>query len=298
MEEGDIEDDLDREIDPPMEMRDLESSDDEVKITPPNMKISASVKEAVRKLHNNTGHRSNKRLARALAIAGAPSTAIIAAKTLQCAVCQERRAPKARRPATLPTPKDCGDQVHIDIFEVEDLTETRFYAVHIIDAVSRFQMGEILADKSADSVVQFVKRRWMPIFGPPRVLVADQGREFVSWKFEEMAAQHSTLLWHTAVQSPWQNGICEKGGGILKAIVAAVVKSQSVVGREEMETALHNGSGEGRKLEDKVPYVGLPNRHGAIGDTAANLLTIFMPWILKQERNLPAEESAELHQNP
>ena len=238
VEEGDIEDDLDREIDPPMEMRDLESSDDEVKIAPPNMKISASVKDAVRKLHNNTGHRSNKRLARALAIAGAPSTAIIAAKTLQCAVCQERRAPKARRPATLPTPKDCGDQVHIDIFEVEDLTETRFYAVHIIDAVSRFQMGEILADKSADSVVQFVKRRWMPIFGPPRVLVADQGREFVSWKFEEMAAQHSTLLWHTAVQSPWQNGICEKGGGILKAIVAAVVKSQSVVGREEMETAL------------------------------------------------------------
>lgn len=72
----------------------------------------------------------------------------------------------------MPTPKDCGDQVHIDIFEVEDLTETRFYAVHIIDAVSRFQMGEILTDKSADSAVQFVKRRWMPIFGPPHVLVA------------------------------------------------------------------------------------------------------------------------------
>ena len=59
-----------------------------------------------------------------------------------------------------------------------------------------------------------------------------------------------------------------------------------------------NGSGEWRKLEDKVPYVGLPNRHGAIGDTAANLLTIFMPWILKQERNEAAEESSELHQNP
>lgn len=59
-----------------------------------------------------------------------------------------------------------------------------------------------------------------------------------------------------------------------------------------------NGSGERRKLEDKVPYVGLPNRHGAIGDTAANFLTIFMPWILKQERNEAAEESSELHQNP
>ena len=45
--------------------------------------------------------------------------------------------------------------MRIDIFEVEDLAETRFYAVHMIDAVSRFQMGEILIDKSADSVVQF-----------------------------------------------------------------------------------------------------------------------------------------------
>ena len=49
--------------------------------------------------------------------------------------------------------------MRIDIFEVEDLAETRFYAVHMIDAVSRFQMGEILIDKSADSVVQFVERR-------------------------------------------------------------------------------------------------------------------------------------------
>ena len=167
------------------------------------------MKDSVRKLRNNTVHRSQRRLARALAIAAAPAPAIFAAKTLQCSVCQERKAPKARRPASLPTPKDCGDQVHIDIFEVEDLGETRFYVVHIIDAVSRFQMSEILTDKSADSV-QFVKRRRMPIFGPPRVLIADQGREFMSWKFEEMAAQHSFLLWHTAVQSPWQNGICAK----------------------------------------------------------------------------------------
>ena len=90
VEEGDIEDDLDREIDPPMEVRDLDSSDDEVKVAPPNMKISASVKDAVRKLHNNTGHRSNRRLARALAIAGAPAQAIMAAKTLQCSVCRSK----------------------------------------------------------------------------------------------------------------------------------------------------------------------------------------------------------------
>ena len=202
------------------------------------MKVSAAVKEAVKKLHCNTGHRSNRRLARSLAIAGAPPAAIAAAKTLQCSICQERRPPRARRPATLPTPKDAGDQVHIDLFELHDLAENRFYVAHVIDSVSKFQMAEVLTDKSADAVVNFMVRRWMPIFGPPRVLVADQGREFISWKFEEMAAQHSILLWHTAVQAPWQNGVCEKGGGILKAIATAVIKSQSLLGADDVDLAV------------------------------------------------------------
>ena len=68
--------------------------------------------------------------------------------------------------------------------------------------------------------------------------MADQGRELISWKFEEMAAQHSILLWHTASQAPWQNGICEKGGGILKAIATAIIKSQSLLGAEDVDQAV------------------------------------------------------------
>ena len=79
-----------------------------------------------------------------------------------------------------------------------------------LTASASFKWLKCSKDKSADAVVNFMVRRWMPIFGPPRVLVADQGRELISWKFEEMAAQHSILLWHTAVQAPWQNGVCEK----------------------------------------------------------------------------------------
>ena len=37
------------------------------------------MRAAVLRLHQNTGHRSGKRLARALAIAGAPAEAILAA---------------------------------------------------------------------------------------------------------------------------------------------------------------------------------------------------------------------------
>ena len=83
-----------------------------------------------------------------------------------------------------------------------------------------------------------MKTRWFPVFGPPRVMVADQGKEFVSWAFERLCSEHSTLLWHCAVQAPWQNGLCERSGGILKAVMAAIIKSKSVQGSDETNMAL------------------------------------------------------------
>ena len=200
--------------------------------------ISPAVKQAIKRLHENTGHRSNKRLARALALTGAPQEVVKAARLHKCSVCQETRAPKARRPASLPTPRDVSDQVHIDIFEGYDLAEQRFYIVHVIDHCSRFQLAEVLPDKSSASVIKFMKKRWFPIFGAPRVLVADQGREFVSWEFEQLCSENAILLWHCAVQAPWQNGLCERSGGIIKALLHSIVKSQSVTGKEDMDLAL------------------------------------------------------------
>ena len=151
-------------------------------------KISANVKQALKRLHENTGHRSGRRLARALAISGAPPAMVQAARHLKCSICDEHKIPKARRPATLPTPKDVGDQVHVDLFEIWDMSETRFYVVHAIDYVSRLQMAEILEHKSSQNVERFFKTRWLPILGAPRVLVCDQGKEFVSAEFEQFCS--------------------------------------------------------------------------------------------------------------
>ena len=83
-----------------------------------------------------------------------------------------------------------------------------------------------------------MKIRRFPVFGPHRVMVADQGKEFVSWAFERLCSEHSTLLWRSAVQAPWQNGLCERSGGILKAVLSAIAKSKSIQGSDEMNMAL------------------------------------------------------------
>lgn len=110
VEDGDMEDDedLDDGTFAQHEVPGHSESEDEGENPPPGMKITAGIRQAVRRLHENTGHRSNKRLARALIVSGAPPEVVWAARHHQCDVCKEKVLPKSRRPASLPTPKDCG----------------------------------------------------------------------------------------------------------------------------------------------------------------------------------------------
>ena len=94
----------------------------------------------------------------------------------------EQKGPKVRRPASLPTPRDVGDQVHVDLLEIFDINENKYVVAHATDAASRFQMADIIPNRSSDAVIRFLKTKWLPFLGPPRVLVADQGRELISWE--------------------------------------------------------------------------------------------------------------------
>ena len=126
-----------------------ESSDEEPLAPNSNLpKISPAIRHAVRRLHENTGHRSNRRLARALMIANAPPEVVRAAKEHRCSICQERKAPKPQRPMSLPVPKEVFDQVHIDLLEEWDCQGVRYYIVHMIDHASRFQMGQVLPTRA------------------------------------------------------------------------------------------------------------------------------------------------------
>jgi hypothetical protein len=200
--------------------------------------VSAATMQAVKRLHENTGHRSMKRLARALMVSGAPLEAVVAAKNLRCSVCSEQKRMKPPKPASLPVPKDVNDQVHIDLFQVMDAGETNHFIVHMTDYTSRYQLAGVLQNKSTGAVVSWIKQHWLPLLGPPRVLVCDQGREFVSHEFETFCAGLGIYVYYTAIGSPWQNGIAERSGGTLKAILSAQIVSHSVIGSADLMDAL------------------------------------------------------------
>ena len=202
------------------------------------MMVTPAVRQAVYRLHENTGHRAPLRLARALLACGAPREAVLAAKQLKCSVCDERKGPRPQRPATLPQTSVVGQKAHIDLVVLEDAFRQSFYAVHVTDSVSRFQSAALVKDKSSRSVIQFLMTLWIPLMGRPETLVADQGREFISREFEEWCSSQTIFLYHIGVQCPWQNGIAERSGATLKAITGAIVRAQSIAGFDELSMAL------------------------------------------------------------
>ena len=119
---------------------------------------TSAQRQAVLRLHQNTGHRAPLRLAKALAIAGASPEVIRAAKEIKCDVCAENAKPPPHRPASLPRPRQFRDQVHVDLVAVKNIHGMTSWVMHGIDSVSGYQVAQLLADKTAGAVCDFFNK--------------------------------------------------------------------------------------------------------------------------------------------
>ena len=195
-------------------------------------------RQAVMRLHQNTGHRDPRRLAKALLVAGATPAVVRAARELRCDICLENKRPRSHRPSTLPKARHFGDQVHMDLFCLKDAMETAFWVCHAVDAASQFQVAKVLEKKSTTEVLKFLNESWISILGVPKTLICDSGPEFVSDEMQAACDFHDINLYHAAVEAPWVNGIAERGGQSLKTICKAVSSRHCPQGREEMSQVL------------------------------------------------------------
>ena len=231
---------------------------------------SKELLRALMNMHVNTGHKSLKRLARALVIAGAPRSTVRAVKRLKCSVCQERRNRGTRRPATLPKARYFGDRVHIDLVKCWDAADVSRWCVNIVDAASGFQVCARVKDKTSEEVIRVFRTTWATWAGYPSVLVADLGPEFASVEFTTWMESHECRVYHTPVESPWQNGIAERAGGIFKAVLAKNCAEHSVVTEDEFDDAVSIANAA---------------RNGDINDSGFSA----DQWILGRAKKLPAD---------
>ena len=230
----------DEEEPPDLDDADTDSDDAQLKEEPGDDKEKPSMNllRSLMRMHVNTGHRSLRRLARALTIAGAPRSTIRAVKFLRCSVCQEKRKKQTRRPAAMPRARAFGDRVHIDLVKCWDAADRARWVTNIVDAASGFQLCIRIQSKTSASVIGSFRTVWASWAVLPVTCVADLGPEFASEQFTAWLETHGSRVYHCPVEAPWQNGVAERAGGVFKAVLAGVCKEHSVVTDEEFDTAV------------------------------------------------------------
>ena len=78
------------------------------------------------------------------------------------------------------------------------------------------QITEYMPEKNAMNALKAIMDCWAVPFGPPLLLVVDQGTEFTGKQFSERLGQMGVFVHFTDTKSPWQASRTEKAGHLFK----------------------------------------------------------------------------------
>ena len=95
--------------------------------------IPKHITKALRRIHQNLGHPSNKDLARHLKLSGATEEAMKAAEQIHCETCSRLKGPGTRRPAKVVRALDFNEEVCLDTLVLYDQEGTRVETLSILD---------------------------------------------------------------------------------------------------------------------------------------------------------------------
>ena len=187
-------------------------------------------------------------------LAGATADHETYAKVWQCATCAARAAPKALRQASAyDRPPHFGHTVAVDIKEVVDADGTRFPALNVIGICTRFSVFRLLTDKRAITAANAFYDFWVAWAGVPNNLLFDRGGENTG-SFSSLAQRLGVKVRVVPTESPWQQGIVERHGGILGDIVTATVYENTLKGHEELQLACSFAALAKNRRPDKTGY--------------------------------------------
>ena len=174
-------------------------------------------------VHTNLGHPETRDFLRVLKAGKVRQSVLQWVRTsFKCLACAQRQWPKARHPASATRCLRFNEVLGADIFEVAGIpgVSEKIMVLSMVDWGTGFQVAARLPrSRSAEEVYHTFATAWVRNFGPPAILVTDQGGEFVS-VFTQRVTQGGTTHHHVAAHSPWLNSKTERHGGHLKAVLA------------------------------------------------------------------------------
>lgn len=142
-----------------------------------------------------------------------------------CLVCQRRKGRAGRRAplATMPEVSQPIERVSVDLIDLMGSTGGNRYVLSIIDHFTRYLQIIPLPNKEAQTVADAFIKEYVTLFGPPRLLVADNGREFHNRLFSQVCQIIQTQTHYTTRYHPEANGMIERSNRVVKDALATLV---------------------------------------------------------------------------
>ena len=186
---------------------------------------NSSLRNAIRRLHVNTGHASPADLARVIRTAGGSLQAIKCAKALRCVSCVKTQRHKLQRPSRIkPEDVQFNECVYIDLYEIPDAAGKSFWFCLMCDEATDFCTGYMIKGHDSQSLWEAVETQWLLWAGPPDRIRGDNERGLVS---EDMLKKLSRagIYWDpVAPKAPWQKGKVERKIEFTTELAKAVLK--------------------------------------------------------------------------
>lgn len=96
-----------------------------------------------------------------------------------------------------------------------------------IDQYTRWSEAFPIPDQTAKTITRTIFEDWICRFGTPVYIVTDQGRNFLSSLFREVATLFGITLRNTTAYHPQGNGLGERNNRTLKAALMCLLNSSS-----------------------------------------------------------------------
>ena len=199
--------------------------------------LHRTIRSTLAHLHVSLGHISNEKLQRMLQRNGAQKEIIEAVKQLQCQICAQVVPPMATPKAAFQRPMAFNERIVADTFYVWDANNDKYAVTHVLDSFSLYQIAVASKDPCAETATELLRDRWFGIFGPPSVLMTDQGTEFrgvLEYLLVTFAVFHDVV----PPSAHWRMALAERHGAVLKVLLMKVIKETRVVGLEDLKQAV------------------------------------------------------------
>ena len=184
--------------------------------------------KVLRKLHKQFAHPSKERLKALMIDANIWDNEYqLIAKELyeNCEICLKFQKTPARPVVALPIANQFNEAVAMDLKVWKKGMNNSIYILYLIDMFSRFTTARVINNKNPETIIDNVIQMWVGNgFGAPSKFIADNGGEFANKEYKEMCESLNIEVLHTAAESPWQNGLCERNHAVVDRCVEKILE--------------------------------------------------------------------------